>query len=125
MVSSYVGENATFERQYLSGELEVELTPQGNLAERLRAGGTLLSLFHSSSIIAMIHDKFQSHIHFTHYYYYENRNQTLVHHCLQPVVVFVLPACCFIMLVKNVNHIRFTHVFLLSKYHVRVIMIIS
>ena len=41
MVSSYVGENKEFERQYLSGELEVELTPQGTLAERLRAGGAL------------------------------------------------------------------------------------
>jgi 3-oxoacid CoA-transferase subunit A len=40
MVSSYVGENKEFERQYLSGELEVELTPQGTLAERLRAGGS-------------------------------------------------------------------------------------
>src|SRR3984893_13652256 len=39
MVSSYVGENREFERQYLSGELEVELTPQGTLAERVRAGG--------------------------------------------------------------------------------------
>src|SRR4029079_10951816 len=37
MISSYVGENKEFERQYLSGELEVELTPQGTLAERLRA----------------------------------------------------------------------------------------
>jgi 3-oxoacid CoA-transferase subunit A len=39
MISSYVGENKTFERQFLSGELEVELTPQGTLAERIRAGG--------------------------------------------------------------------------------------
>ncbi len=39
MVSSYVGENKEFERQFLSGELEVELTPQGTLAERIRAGG--------------------------------------------------------------------------------------
>jgi 3-oxoacid CoA-transferase subunit A len=39
MISSYVGENQTFERQYLSGELEVELVPQGTLAERIRAGG--------------------------------------------------------------------------------------
>jgi 3-oxoacid CoA-transferase subunit A len=39
MVSSYVGENKVFEAQYLSGELEVELTPQGTLAEKLRAGG--------------------------------------------------------------------------------------
>ena len=40
MISSYVGENKNFEKQYLTGELEVELTPQGTLAERLRAGGT-------------------------------------------------------------------------------------
>jgi len=39
MVSSYVGENKTFERQFLSGELQVELSPQGTLAERIRAGG--------------------------------------------------------------------------------------
>lgn len=45
MVSSYVGENAEFERQYMSGELEVELTPQGTLAERLRAGGAGIPAF--------------------------------------------------------------------------------
>jgi 3-oxoacid CoA-transferase subunit A len=45
MVSSYVGENKEFERQYLSGELEVELTPQGTLAERLRAGGAGIPAF--------------------------------------------------------------------------------
>jgi 3-oxoacid CoA-transferase subunit A len=45
MVSSYVGENKTFERQYLSGELEVELVPQGTLAERLRAGGAGIPAF--------------------------------------------------------------------------------
>ena len=39
MVSSYVGENATFEKQYLGGELELEFNPQGTLAERIRAGG--------------------------------------------------------------------------------------
>jgi 3-oxoacid CoA-transferase subunit A len=39
MISSYVGENKTFEKQFLSGELEVELVPQGTLAERIRAGG--------------------------------------------------------------------------------------
>jgi 3-oxoacid CoA-transferase subunit A len=39
MISSYVGENKEFERQYLSGELEVEFCPQGTLAERMRAGG--------------------------------------------------------------------------------------
>ncbi|HEX5740678.1 MAG TPA: CoA transferase subunit A [Pilimelia sp.] len=45
MTSSYVGENKEFERQYLSGELEVELTPQGTLAERLRAGGSGIAAF--------------------------------------------------------------------------------
>ncbi len=45
MVSSYVGENKEFERQYLSGEIEVELTPQGTLAERLRAGGAGIPAF--------------------------------------------------------------------------------
>lgn len=45
MISSYVGENKEFERQYLSGELEVELAPQGTLAERLRAGGAGIVAF--------------------------------------------------------------------------------
>ena len=45
MISSYVGENKEFERQYLAGELEVELVPQGTLAERLRAGGAGIAAF--------------------------------------------------------------------------------
>src|SRR6266545_373678 len=45
MVSSYVGENAEFERQFLSGELEVDLIPQGTLAERMRAGGAGIPAF--------------------------------------------------------------------------------
>ena len=45
MISSYVGENKEFERQFLSGELEVELTPQGTLAEKLRAGGAGIPAF--------------------------------------------------------------------------------
>ncbi|XP_072940412.1 succinyl-CoA:3-ketoacid coenzyme A transferase 1, mitochondrial [Epargyreus clarus] len=45
MISSYVGENAEFERQYLSGELELELTPQGTLSERIRAGGAGIPAF--------------------------------------------------------------------------------
>ena len=47
MISSYVGENKEFERQYLTGELEVELTPQGTLAERLRAGGAGIPAFYT------------------------------------------------------------------------------
>ena len=45
MISSYVGENKEFERQYLSGELELEFNPQGTLAERLRAGGAGIAAF--------------------------------------------------------------------------------
>ena len=45
MISSYVGENATFEKQFLNGELELELTPQGTLAEKLRAGGAGIPAF--------------------------------------------------------------------------------
>ncbi|WP_114569740.1 CoA transferase subunit A [Exiguobacterium flavidum] len=47
MVSSYVGENKNFERQYLSGEIEVDLVPQGTLAERLRAGGAGIPGFYT------------------------------------------------------------------------------
>lgn len=47
MISSYVGENAEFERQFLTGELEVELTPQGTLAERIRAGGAGVPAFYT------------------------------------------------------------------------------
>ncbi len=47
MVSSYVGENKEFERQYLAGELEVELNPQGTLAERIRAGGAGIAGFYT------------------------------------------------------------------------------
>jgi 3-oxoacid CoA-transferase subunit A len=49
MVSSYVGENKEFARQYLAGELEVELTPQGTLAERLRAGGSGIPAFFTAT----------------------------------------------------------------------------
>jgi 3-oxoacid CoA-transferase subunit A len=49
MISSYVGENAEFERQYLSGELEVEFCPQGSLAERMRAGGAGIPGFYTRS----------------------------------------------------------------------------
>lgn len=47
VIASYVGENKEFARQYLSGELELELTPQGTLAERLRAGGTGIPAFYT------------------------------------------------------------------------------
>jgi 3-oxoacid CoA-transferase subunit A len=49
MVSSYVGENAIFERQFLGGELEVEFNPQGTLAERIRAGGAGIPAFYTAT----------------------------------------------------------------------------
>jgi 3-oxoacid CoA-transferase subunit A len=49
MVASYVGENKEFARQFLSGELEVELTPQGTLAERMRAGGSGIAAFYTAT----------------------------------------------------------------------------
>lgn len=49
IVASYVGENKEFARQYLSGELEVELTPQGTLAERMRAGGSGIPAFYTAT----------------------------------------------------------------------------
>ncbi len=49
MMSSYVGENATFEKQYMSGELELEFCPQGTLAERLRAGGAGIPGFYTAT----------------------------------------------------------------------------
>ena len=49
MIASYVGENKEFERQFLNGELEVELTPQGTLAEKLRAGGAGIPAFYTQA----------------------------------------------------------------------------
>jgi 3-oxoacid CoA-transferase subunit A len=54
MISSYVGENAEFERQYLAGELEVEFCPQGTLAERMRAGGAGIPGFYTRTGVGML-----------------------------------------------------------------------
>jgi 3-oxoacid CoA-transferase subunit A len=54
MIASYVGENKEFERQYLSGELELEFTPQGTLAERLRAGGAGIPAFYTQTGVGTI-----------------------------------------------------------------------
>lgn len=54
MVSSYVGENKEFERQYLTGELELEFTPQGTLAERLRAGGAGIPAFYTPTGVGTV-----------------------------------------------------------------------
>jgi len=54
MVASYVGENKVFERQFLSGELEVELVPQGTLAERIRAGGAGIGGFYTPTGVGTV-----------------------------------------------------------------------
>jgi len=54
MISSYVGENKEFERQYLAGELELEFTPQGTLAEKLRAGGAGIPAFFTRTGVGTI-----------------------------------------------------------------------
>jgi len=54
MISSYVGENKLFEQQYLSGELQLELTPQGTLAERIRAGGAGIPAFYTRTGVGTV-----------------------------------------------------------------------
>lgn len=54
MISSYVGENATFEKQYLGGELEIEFNPQGTLAERIRAGGAGIPAFFTATGVGTV-----------------------------------------------------------------------
>lgn len=67
MISSYVGENAEFERQFLAGELEVEFVPQGTLAERMRAGGAGIPGFYTRSGVGTVvaegkeHKEFDGH----------------------------------------------------------------
>ena len=68
MIASYVGENAEFERQYLSGELEVEFCPQGTLAERMRAGGAGIPGFYTRTGVGTTiaegkdHREFDGHV---------------------------------------------------------------
>ena len=54
MISSYVGENKLFEQQYLAGELELELNPQGTLAERIRAGGAGIAAFYTKTGVGTV-----------------------------------------------------------------------
>jgi 3-oxoacid CoA-transferase subunit A len=54
MISSYVGENKEFERQYLAGEIDVEFTPQGTLAERMRAGGAGIAGFYTKTGVGTV-----------------------------------------------------------------------
>lgn len=61
MISSYVGENKTFEQQYLNGELELELNPQGTLAERIRAGGAGIPAFFTATGVGTVHAEGKEH----------------------------------------------------------------
>jgi len=69
MVSSYVGENAEFERQFMANELELEFNPQGTLAERLRAGGAGIPAFYTRTGVGTViaegkeHRDFDGHVH--------------------------------------------------------------
>ncbi|MBG83234.1 MAG: succinyl-CoA--3-ketoacid-CoA transferase [Phycisphaerae bacterium] len=64
MVSSYVGENAEFERQFISGELELEFTPQGTLAERMRAGGSGIPGFYTKTGVGTLVAENKPHMDF-------------------------------------------------------------
>ena len=64
MVSSYVGENAEFERQYMSGELELEFAPQGTLAERMRAGGAGIGGFYTKTGVGTVVAEGKPHMDF-------------------------------------------------------------
>ena len=64
MVSSYVGENAEFERQFMSGELELEFNPQGTLAERMRAGGAGIAGFYTKTGVGTVVAEGKPHMDF-------------------------------------------------------------
>ena len=64
MVSSYVGENAEFERQFIAGELELEFTPQGTLAERMRAGGAGIPGFYTKTGVGTVVAEGKPHMDF-------------------------------------------------------------
>jgi 3-oxoacid CoA-transferase subunit A len=64
MISSYVGENAEFERQYMSGELQLEFTPQGTLAERMRAGGAGIAGFYTKTGVGTVVAEGKPHMEF-------------------------------------------------------------
>ena len=73
MISSYVGENKEFERQYLSGELELEFNPQGTLAERIRAGGAGIPAFYTRTGVGTIVAEGKPHHEFDGELYVEER----------------------------------------------------
>ncbi|TDQ40513.1 CoA transferase subunit A [Tepidicella xavieri] len=82
MISSYVGENKEFERQYLAGELELEFTPQGTLAEKLRAGGAGIPAFFTKTGVGTIVAEGKEHREF-------NGETYIMEHALFPDVALI------------------------------------
>jgi 3-oxoacid CoA-transferase subunit A len=82
MISSYVGENKEFERQYLAGELELEFTPQGTLAEKLRAGGAGIPAFFTRTGVGTVVAEGKEHREF-------NGQTYILEHALFPDVSLV------------------------------------
>ncbi|MEW6695619.1 putative succinyl-CoA:3-ketoacid coenzyme A transferase subunit A [Tepidimonas thermarum] len=82
MISSYVGENKEFERQYLAGELELEFTPQGTLAEKLRAGGAGIPAFFTKTGVGTIVAEGKEHREF-------NGETYILEHALFPDVALI------------------------------------
>ncbi len=82
MISSYVGENKEFERQYLAGELEIEFTPQGTLAEKLRAGGAGIPAFFTKTGVGTIVAEGKEHREF-------NGETYILEHALFPEVALI------------------------------------
>lgn len=82
MISSYVGENKEFERQYLAGELEIEFTPQGTLAEKLRAGGAGIPAFFTKTGVGTMVAEGKEHREF-------NGETYILEHALFPEVALI------------------------------------
>lgn len=82
MISSYVGENKEFERQYLAGELELEFTPQGTLAEKLRAGGAGIPAFFTKTGVGTLVAEGKEHREF-------NGETYIMEHGLFPEVALI------------------------------------
>ncbi|MGQ9724220.1 MAG: CoA transferase subunit A [Tepidimonas sp.] len=82
MISSYVGENKEFERQYLAGELELEFTPQGTLAEKLRAGGAGIPAFFTKTGVGTVVAEGKEHREF-------NGQTYILEHALFPDVALI------------------------------------
>ncbi|MCX7742446.1 MAG: CoA transferase subunit A, partial [Tepidimonas sp.] len=82
MISSYVGENKEFERQYLAGELEIEFTPQGTLAEKLRAAGAGIPAFFTKTGVGTIVAEGKEHREF-------NGETYILEHALFPEVALI------------------------------------